>query len=365
MKINFHILDGIKIGGIENLALTLSSEKISKEQNYLINLNSKINNYSAFFSKNNKYKNLKIISLERKKGLLIIPFLIKLFLKNKPHNVIIYFNNKTSLWVVLGAKISGINNLAICVQNSIKNLSIQNLKLIFLMRVFNTLNVKLVPCSKAISDSFLNFNKKIKFCKVIPNCINVKNFQNEVQKNKKLRKNSSSKTIMMVARLDEIKDQETLLKPYAKIYKKCNLILVGDGNKRLYLEGIASELGLNIKKIFIGSKLDIPGILAEADIFAFSTTLAEGFGIALIEAMAAKLPIIATDVPACREVLDDGNAGILIPLGRVDLWINALNQLISSPTKRDYYIEKSIQNLKKYDVNIVKNKWRSLFEEYK
>jgi len=39
MTINFHILDGIKIGGIENLAFTLSSEKMSLEQNYLINLN--------------------------------------------------------------------------------------------------------------------------------------------------------------------------------------------------------------------------------------------------------------------------------------------------------------------------------------
>ena len=79
--------------------------------------------------------------------------------------------------------------------------------------------------------------------------------------------------------------------------------------------------------------------------------------------MAAKLPIIATDVPACREVLDNGKAGILIPLGRVDLWIKALNQIISSSSKRDYYINKSIQNLKKYDVKNVKNKWANLFKE--
>ena len=41
MKLNFHILDGIKIGGIENLAFTLSSEKIDGQENYLINLNQK------------------------------------------------------------------------------------------------------------------------------------------------------------------------------------------------------------------------------------------------------------------------------------------------------------------------------------
>ena len=79
--------------------------------------------------------------------------------------------------------------------------------------------------------------------------------------------------------------------------------------------------------------------------------------------MAAGLPIIASDVPACREVLDNGKAGILIPLGRVDLWIKALNQMISSSGKRDYYIKKSIQNLKKYDVNNVKNKWAGLFNQ--
>ena len=230
------------------------------------------------------------------------------------------------------------------------------------MRIFNILNVRLVPCSNAIRDSFLNFNKKIKFYEVIPNCINVKHFENEVQKYRKFRKINSIKTIIMVARLDEIKDQETLLKAYAKIKKKCNLILVGDGNKRAYLERIASELGLNTQKIFLGSKLDIPAILAEADIFAFSTTVSEGFGIALIEAMAARLPIIATDVPACREVLDNGKAGILIPVGRVDLWINALNKIISSSSKRDFYIKNSIRNLKTYDVKIVKNKWLSLFK---
>ena len=362
MTINFHVLDGIKIGGIENLALTLSSEEMNMEQNYLINLNKNINDYSNYVATNIKYKNLKIISLERKRGILIIPLIIKFLSKNKPQNVIIYFNNITSLWVILGAKISGINNLAICVQNVIKIYSKDNIKLIFLMRIFNLLGVKLVPCSNAIKNSFLDFNKKIKFSKVIPNCINTISFQNEVEKSRKLNKTNSTKTIIMVARLDEIKDQETLLKAYSNINQNCKLILVGDGNKRDYLEGIASELGLNINKIFVGSKTDIPAVLAKADIFAFSTTLSEGFGIALIEAMAAKLPIIATDVPACREVLDDGKAGILVPEGRVDLWIKALNQIINSSTKRDYYIEKSIQNLKKYDVKDVKNKWSSVFK---
>ena len=50
MKTNFHILDGIKIGGIENLAFTLSSEKIDGEENYLINLSKFPKNMSLIFT---------------------------------------------------------------------------------------------------------------------------------------------------------------------------------------------------------------------------------------------------------------------------------------------------------------------------
>ena len=63
----FHFLDGLKIGGIENQAFTLSSLKSSKEENYLVNLDKSINNYPDNFFKQDKFKNLEIISFTRKK----------------------------------------------------------------------------------------------------------------------------------------------------------------------------------------------------------------------------------------------------------------------------------------------------------
>ena len=206
----------------------------------------------------------------------------------------------------------------------------------------------------------MKIDKKIKFCNVIPNCIDVKNFQKEVKiiKNRKINK---LKTIIMIARLDNIKDQETLIKAYSKVDKKCKLVLVGDGKKKAKLEQMALNLDLDPKEIFIGSRNDIPNILASADIFALSTTEAEGFGIVIIEAMAAGLPIIASDVSACREVLDNGNAGILVPIGRVDLWTKEIKNLLSSKKLRDYYINKSINNLQKYDSKNVILKWENVF----
>ena len=359
----FHFLDGLKIGGIENQAFTLSSLESSKEENYIINLNKKRNDYSEDFFKMKKYKNLKIISFGRKKGLFLSFMIFKNFKKYNNSKFIIYFNNVISLWVIIGAKFAGANHIAICIQNSITAKFTQNFKSIILCRIFNLLNVKLVPCSKAILKSYLKIDKNIKFSQVIPNCIDLSNFQREIHLHKKNRKSDKLKTIIMIARLDRIKDQETLIKAYSKVNKKCNLLLVGDGKRKNKLEQIALNIGLDPKKIFYGSSNDIPKLLANADIFAFSTTQEEGFGIVLIEAMAAGLPIIATDVCACREVLDNGNAGILVQPGRVDIWIKEIKSLLNSKELMDYYEYKSIENSKNYDLKNVKFKWEKLFCE--
>ncbi len=357
----FHFLDGFKIGGIENQAITLSSLKTSKEDNFLINLNKSKNDYSDNFFKQKKYKNLKIISYERKQSLSLSFMIFKKFRNYNTSDFIIYFNNINSLWVIIGAKFAGINNIAVCIQNSIIGNFRKNIKTIILLKIFNKLKVKLVPCSKAVLNSYLKIDRKIKFCSVIPNCIDVKNFKREVEKIKKNRKLDNLKTITMIARLDNIKDQETLIKAYSKLKEKCKLVLVGDGEKKSKLEKIAQNLGLEPKEIFLGSRNDISNILANADIFAFSTSEAEGFGIVIIEAMAAGLPIIATDVPACREVLDNGNAGLLVPEGRVDLWIKEIKSLLNSEKLRDHYINKSIKNLRNYDSKNVILKWENIF----
>ena len=359
----FHVLDGLKIGGIENQALTLSSQESGDDINYLVNLNQKINRYTNKFFDQKQYQNIKIISLRRKKNILISFMVYKIFNENKPLDVIVYFNNINSLWVILGAKLAGIKNIAVCVQNSIRGLSIKNYKSIILLKIFNKLKVKLVPCSNAIQMSYANIDKDIIFNSVIPNCINRSYFQEEIKLIKKNKKPSKLKTILMIARLDKIKDQETLLRAYAKIKDKCNLILVGEGERRQKLEKIALDLDLDPKSIFLGSRLDIPFLLANADIFALSTTEDEGFGIVLIEAMAAGLPILATDVPACREVLDNGKAGILIPPRNVDIWIREINRLINSQNQMKYYQNKSFHNLKKYDVRNVKIQWKELFKK--
>ena len=63
---------------------------------------------------------------------------------------------------------------------------------------------------------------------------------------------------------------------------------------------------------FEGASREVPEWLGRSDLFIFSTTSQEGFGSVLLEALAAGLPIVATDCPACREVLFDGRYGDLV-----------------------------------------------------
>lgn len=144
---------------------------------------------------------------------------------------------------------------------------------------------------------------------------------------------SDTVVIGMVARLDPIKDHLTLLRAFAKLISQLDspvieLMLVGGGKLAPELRKEARSLGLEKKVHFTGPRSDIPEALAEMDVFALSTTVEEGFGIVLIEALAAGVPVIASDVPACREVLRGGELGELVVSGDADALSAALSRAV-------------------------------------
>jgi glycosyltransferase involved in cell wall biosynthesis len=94
------------------------------------------------------------------------------------------------------------------------------------------------------------------------------------------------------------------------------------------------------------------------DVFAFSTTRDEGFGIALIEAMAAGLPVVASDVPACREVLADGAAGLLVPPGDDARLAQAICALLGSERQRTAWARRALSRATDhYDADASARTW--------
>ncbi|HZP60480.1 MAG TPA: glycosyltransferase [Opitutaceae bacterium] len=124
--------------------------------------------------------------------------------------------------------------------------------------------------------------------------------------------------LIMVGTLEAHKDHATLIKAMPAVVRavpNVQLWLVGEGSLRRPLENACAELNLTAVVTFLGSRRDVPSLLGQSDVFVFSTTREEGLGTVLIEALAAGLPVVASDVPACAEALEGGRWGRLVPPG--------------------------------------------------
>jgi glycosyltransferase involved in cell wall biosynthesis len=143
--------------------------------------------------------------------------------------------------------------------------------------------------------------------------------------------------IATVGRLVPVKGVDHLLDAMASLVERgsrARLLVFGDGVERARLEKRARDLGLNGRVEFRGWSRDIPAALAEADAFA-SATLGEGFGLAILEAMMQRLPVVATRVVAIPEIVVDEDSGLLVPPADPQALANALFRLECSPALRD------------------------------
>jgi len=95
------------------------------------------------------------------------------------------------------------------------------------------------------------------------------------------------------------------------------LVLVGDGPERSAAEWLAHDLGIQSKVHFLGKQERVHELLALADLLLMPSEL-ESFGLAALEAMACKVPAIATRVGGVPELIDDGETGLLFPVGDVE-----------------------------------------------
>lgn len=138
-----------------------------------------------------------------------------------------------------------------------------------------------------------------------------------------------------VARLNEVKDQPTLLRAVQLVRAReprFELDIVGDGEQRGTLEQLALELGIVDAVRFHGFHDDVQPFLARADLFVLSST-SEGIAITLLEAMAAALPCVATDVGGNREVIIPDETGLLVPPSTPEALADAILATLAQPER--------------------------------
>ena len=177
----------------------------------------------------------------------------------------------------------------------------------------------IVANAQAIVDEFVRQGTPAKKFRVIPNIL-------DVTESDRLAQKPFSKTadllpgdrVVMVARLDPEKDIPTFIlaaEIMVRQHPDISFVIAGDGVERSKLEALALHHGLKNKLVFLGDITEVPALLRECRIGMLTPSRNEGLSNTILEYMAAGLPVVATDCGGNRELVWDGEGGMITPIG--------------------------------------------------
>lgn len=139
---------------------------------------------------------------------------------------------------------------------------------------------------------------------------------------------SETPQLLMVGRLVPQKGHATVLRALQQVSTPWKLSIVGEGPRRRELKELCEELGLASRVRFLGERKDVPTLLARTDVFLFPSQW-EGMGLAALEAVAAGVPTLASDLPAVRAFIP---TDMRLPTDDPHAWSKAIQLLLHAPT---------------------------------
>ncbi len=174
---------------------------------------------------------------------------------------------------------------------------------------------------------------------IIPNGVDLRRFGRTIENELNINPTDVDKklTILFVGRLDKRKGFSNLFEAFIKIkpnYPQLRLQVIGPFNPKDYYsyQKCAEVHGVtDIEFVGYVPPKQLPDFYHKADIFCAPSLGFESFGIVLLEAMAAGLPVVASDIAGYRSVITDGQEGVLVPPGQPKSLAKALHQLLNQP----------------------------------
>jgi len=172
------------------------------------------------------------------------------------------------------------------------------------------------------------------------------------------------RSIVSAGRLVKEKDQQTLIKAFAKIQKEIDsqLIILGEGELETELQTLTKQLDIDDKVHFVGFQKNPYVFFQRADLFVL-TSLNEGFGHVFVEAMATGTPIVSTRCnPGAEEVLENGEYGMLAEVGDVDdVAAKMMQALQMTEDERASFVQKGYKRAEQFNVTNIVNQYEKLF----
>lgn len=144
--------------------------------------------------------------------------------------------------------------------------------------------------------------------------------------------------------------------------KDVRFLIAGEGEMRIELEGLVKKYQIQENVIFTGFVKDIQNLIAESDVVVLPS-LWEGLPNIVIEAMAMKKPVVATDVGGTNEIIKDGENGFLVPCGNSEKLAEKIMELLLNENLSKEFGEKGFEFVRKnYDISVMVSSYESLYK---
>ncbi len=224
---------------------------------------------------------------------------------------------------------------------------------------------KVTSVSQSLKEDTLRIFDIKKDINVIPNFIDFENLNDNTEDcQRHMMAGDDELIITHVSNLRPVKRVEDVIRVFGGILKvkKAKLIIIGDGPDRDKAVNIAIELGVRDKVIFMGKSDDIEKILCFSDLFLLPSEK-ESFGLAALEAMAHKVPVISTNTGGLPEVNIHGKSGYLSEVGDVeDMTKNALKIFKDNKTLQQFKVAARAR-AEEFDIKHIIKNYEDLYEE--
>lgn len=227
----------------------------------------------------------------------------------------------------------------------------------FTKKIYNETD-QIVAVSQGIKQGLIeNYNMESHKINVIYNPVDVSSINSVVPLD------CERPFILAAGRLHPQKGYDYLLRAYASIASSVNsdLIILGDGDEKNSLKSLAKELEIEESVYFLGFKNNFWSYLKSAECFVLSSRY-EGFPLVLIEAMAAKCPVVAFD---CKygpsELIDNMDNGILVPFENIPELAKGIKMILNDQQLSSRLTENAFKKINKYNSKQTSEKYEKLF----
>lgn len=182
----------------------------------------------------------------------------------------------------------------------------------------------------------------------------------DIEKFKSIGMSVNKKSLIMISRFVEAKDQATVIKAMGYLDPDITLTLVGDGENLKNCKRLAKSIGVEKRVNFLGIRTDIPELINTSYI-GIQSSHWEGFGLTAVELMAAGKPVIASNVDGLKQVVE--GAGFIFEKGNYLQLVNIIKTLLHNP---EIYTETSIKcsnRATQFDIKQMADKYKKIYHE--